>query len=160
MLKKNEYEIKNIKIIIFKFIIVIFFQSFIFLYYLSRLLYGIDIKSKAFLIKDNANRLESLQIEYKIFNETIRQRYIYLQQFFCQNPYLFNNSYIEGIIKSTKVNFSDIIFDMFVYKTDDYISEQISINGMWESNETEAFFLSLLFYENKKNKNKEEYYRG
>ena len=93
---------------IFKFIIVIFFQSLIFLYYLSRLLYGIGIKSKAFLIKDNANRLDSLQVEYKYFNETIRQKYISLQQFFRKNPYLFNNSYIESRIKLTRVNFSDI----------------------------------------------------
>ena len=47
---------------------------------------------------------------------------------------------------------------MFVYEADDYVSEQISIKGKWESNETESFFLALIFYKNKKNISKNDIY--
>ena len=73
------------------------------------------------------------------------------QSYFCKNPHAFNNTLIEENIKTVNIHFNDIIFQMFVYKNDDYISKTISESGKWEQKETQSLLSSLLYYTKKKN---------
>ena len=73
------------------------------------------------------------------------------QSYFCKNPHAFNNTLIEENIKTVNIHFNDIIFQMFVYKNDDYVSKTISESGKWEQKETQSLLSSLIYYTKKKN---------
>ena len=73
------------------------------------------------------------------------------QSYFCKNPHAFNNTLIEENIKTVNIHFNDIIFQMYVYKNDDYVSKAISESGKWEQKETQSLLSSLLYYTKKKN---------
>ena len=73
------------------------------------------------------------------------------QSYFCKNPHAFNNTLIEENIKTVNIHFNDIIFQMYVYKNDDYVSKTISESGKWEQKETQSLLSSLIYYTKKKN---------
>ena len=156
-LKKN----KIIKII-FWFLIIIFFLVlvfiFFFLYYnnLERNLL-VKFNNNLLTIKNDILALLSKKDIYKtnhIKENSINNEIEYLkyhQLYFCENQNLFNNSLIEEQLKSVKVNFNNITFDMIVYKYNDVVSNFISNLGTWELKETESILSSLFYYSRKKN---------
>jgi hypothetical protein len=76
------------------------------------------------------------------------------QSYFCKNPHAFNNTLIEENIKTVNIHFNDIIFEMYVYKKNDYVSKAILESGKWEKKETLSLLSSLFYYTKKK-----KYYR-
>ena len=58
---------------------------------------------------------------------------------------------MEEKIDLVKVNFSSIIYDMFLYKNKDSVSSSISKFGYWEFKETNSFISALSYYSRKKN---------
>lgn len=90
-------------------------------------------------------------MENNEFNESIKQKYLYQQQFFCENKIISNNTLIESEIKSVKVKFNNKTFDMFVYKKNDIVSSELSNKGYWEYYEAKSILHSLLYYSKKMN---------
>jgi FkbM family methyltransferase len=85
------------------------------------------------------------------FDTITKMKYIQYQSYFCKNHDLFNNLIIEDKIKTVKINFNNINFEMFIYKKDDYLSEIIFKSGKWESKETQSILSSLFYYAKKRN---------
>ena len=85
------------------------------------------------------------------FNEIISQKFYLHQFYFCQNQNLFKNPLIENEIKIAKAYLNKISFDMFVYKENDIVSNNILNSGSYEPEETKSLSDSLLYYSKKKN---------
>ena len=85
------------------------------------------------------------------FDEIKIMIFMEYQSNFCKNQHIYNNSLIEDNIKTVNINYNDIVFEMFVYKNDDYVSKIISDSGKWEPYETQSLLSSLSYYTKKKN---------
>ena len=106
------------------FLIVILFQLYIFIYYIISG-NNILIKLSEFrnILKQRDCSISISQADDDLlFNEVVKQKYLFQQEFFCRNQILLNNTLIEERIKVAKVRFDDETFEMFVYKTNDFVS--------------------------------------
>jgi hypothetical protein len=142
------------------FLIVILFQLYIFIYYIISG-NNILIKLSEFrnILKQRDCSISISQADDDLlFNEAVNQKYLFQQEFFCRNQILLNNTLIEERIKVAKVRFDDETFEMFVYKRNDFISNEISLKGVWEYKDSKILFSALHYYSNKKKiTNKETY---
>ena len=164
--KKNESKslLLNKKYILLKtgFTLIIFLQILFFLYYIR---FGKILLTNIFLLKENqesifknSNITYHFLVEGDMFSENMKKKYEIQQDLFCQNQILFNNAILEAKIKTVKIDFENIYFNMLVYKENDIVSNQISEKGFWEARETRNFLFSLSYYSQKKNISKNHIY--
>ena len=158
--KKNKY-----RILIIIFLILLFIQILFFIFYLifGKIILNQFTELKILLKKDNNNSLNHYNYfqneeNDKIFTEMDRQKHIKQQNLFCQNQINNNNTKIEDKIKMVNINFSNSNFDMFIYKSNDFLSNAISGNGSWETNETNNLLSLLDYYSRKKNIERNDIY--
>ena len=158
--KKNKY-----RILIIIFLILLFIQILFFFFYLifGKIILNQFTELKILLKKDNNNSLNHYNYfqneeNDKIFTEMDRQKHIKQQNLFCQNQINNNNTKIEDKIKMVNINFSNSNFDMFIYKSNDFLSNAISGNGSWETNETNNLLSLLDYYSRKKNIERNDIY--
>ena len=158
--KKNKY-----RILIIIFLILLFIQILFFIFYLifGKIILNQFTELKILLKKDNntsLNHYNYFQKEEndKIFTEMDRQKHIKQQNLFCQNLINNNNTKIEDKIKMVNINFSNSNFDMFIYKSNDFLSNSISGSGSWETNETNNLLSLLDYYSRKKNIERNDIY--
>ena len=144
------------------FLIVILFQLYIFIYYIISG-NNILIKLSEFrnILKQRDCSISISQADDDLlFNEAVKQKYLqsFQQEFFCRNQILLNNTLIEERIKVAKVRFDDETFEMFVYKTNDFVSNDISLKGVWDYKDSKILVSALHYYSKKKKiTNKETY---
>ena len=86
-----------------------------------------------------------------IFNNIINKKYIEEQNNFCKNEYIFYNKNYEEKIKISNVIFENFNYYMFVYKSDDIVSNIIIKEKAWETGETKNLLNGLNYYSKKKN---------
>ena len=158
--KKNKY-----RILIIIFLILLFIQILFFFFYLifGKIILNQFTELKILLKKDNntsLNHYNYFQNEEndKIFTEMDRQKHIKQQNLFCQNLINNNNTKIEDKIKMVNIKFSNSNFDMFVYKSNDFLSNAISGSGSWETKETNNLLSLLDYYSRKKNIERNDIY--
>jgi hypothetical protein len=101
-------------------------------------LYVLNLKIKSFM-----NTTEE-------FNEILNEEYLKKQNDFCEKQNKYYNYEFENKIKLEKVNFNNIIYDMFVYKNNDYVSSLISNIKVWEKDETDNIIKALSYFSKKK----------
>lgn len=158
--KKNKY-----RILIIIFLILLFIQILFFFFYLifGKIILNQFTELKILLKKDNNtswNHYNYFQNEEndKIFTEMDRQKHIKQQNLFCQNQINNNNTKIEDKIKMVNIKFSNSNFDMFIYKSNDFLSNAISGSGSWETKETNNLLSLLDYYSRKKNIERNDIY--
>ena len=158
--KKNKY-----RILIIIFLILLFIQILFFFFYLifGKIILNQFTELKILLKKDNnssLNHYNYFQNEEndKIFTEMDRQKHIKQQNLFCQNQINNNNTKIEDKIKMVNIKFSKSNFDMFIYKSNDFLSNAISGSGSWETKETNNLLSLLDYYSRKKNIKRNDIY--
>ena len=158
--KKNKY-----RIIIIIFLILLFIQILFFFFYLifGKIILNQFTELKILLKKDNntsLNHYNYFQNEEndKIFTEMDRQKHIKQQNLFCQNQINNNNTKIEDKIKMVNIKFSNSNFDMFIYKSNDFLSNAISGSGSWETKETNNLLSLLDYYSRRKNIERNDIY--
>ena len=158
--KKNKY-----RILIIIFLILLFIQILFFFFYLifGKIILNQFTELKILLKKDNnssLNHYNYFQNEEndKIFTEMDRQKHIKQQNLFCQNQINNNNTKIEDKIKMVNIKFSNSNFDMFIYKSNDFLSNAISGSGSWETKETNNLLSLLDYYSKKKNIERNDIY--
>ena len=158
--KKNKY-----RILIIIFLILLFIQILFFFFYLifGKIILNQFTELKILLKKDNNNSLNHYNYfqneeNDKIFTEMDRQKHIKQQNLFCQNQINNNNTKIEDKIKMVNIKFSNSNFDMFIYKSNDFLSNAISGSGSWETNETNNLLSLLDYYSRKKNIERNDIY--
>ena len=161
--KKSLYKDSNYKLIFLKL------SLFIFIAYLN-LKHKEKSNSQNIYINELINQINSARnisdiifnypskIKYDKFNENINKLYIQLQNNFCEKE---NESLIEEYenkITQVNANFGGKSFDLFVYKSNDIISESITILHNWEEEHTTKIVTALEYYAKKKKlKNKDIY---
>ena len=158
--KKNKY-----RILIIIFLILLFIQILFFFFYLifGKIILNQFTELKILLKKDNNNSLNHYNYfqneeNDKIFTEMDRQKHIKQQNLFCQNQINNNNTKIEDKIKMVNIKFSNSNFDMFIYKSNDFLSNAISGSGSWETKETNNLLSLLDYYSRKKNIERNDIY--
>ena len=158
--KKNKY-----RILIIIFLILLFIQILFFFFYLifGKIILNQFTELKKKKKKDNntsLNHYNYFQNEEndKIFTEMDRQKHIKQQNLFCQNQINNNNTKIEDKIKMVNIKFSNSNFDMFIYKSNDFLSNAISGSGSWETKETNNLLSLLDYYSRKKNIERNDIY--
>ena len=158
--KKNKY-----RILIIIFLILLFIQILFFFFYLifGKIILNQFTELKILLKKDNntsLNHYNYFQKEEndKIFTEMDRQKHIKQQNLFCQNQINNNNTKIEDKIKMVNIKYSNSNFDMFIYKSNDFLSNAISGSGSWETKETNNLLSLLDYYSRKKNIERNDIY--
>ena len=158
--KKNKY-----RILIIIFLILLFIQILFFIFYLifGKIILNQFTELKILLKKDNntsLNHYNYFQNEEndKIFTEMDRQKHIKQQNLFCQNQINNNITKIEDKIKIVNIKFSNSNFDMFIYKSNDFLSNAISGSGSWETKETNNLLSLLDYYSRKKNIERNDIY--
>ena len=109
-------------------------------------LYVLNLKIKSFM-----NTTEE-------FNEILNEEYLKKQNDFCEKQNKYYNYEFENKIKLEKVNFNNIIYDMFVYKNNDYVSSLISNIKVWEKDETDNIIKALSYFSKKKNITEKDIY--
>jgi len=107
-------------------------------------IYNISISKKSNII--NIKLSDNFQENNEEFDEMFQSKYIFQQNFFCLNQKIFNNTLIEDKIKLVKINLDNIKFDMFVYKTNDWVSNRIIHEKYWEYQETINVLSCLSYY--------------
>ena len=102
------------------------------------------------------NELE--EITFEEFNEDILNKYKEQQNKFCANESKYYNLEYENKIKEVNVEYLGKYFKMFVYKSEDIVSVQISGSKVWEKEETKKLIKILDYYSIKKKIAKENLY--
>ncbi len=112
--------------------------------------------SKIFLISIITLIIYFRFFEEEQFNDSIKNKFLLQQLNFCENQ--ISNILIENSIELAKVNLYNISYDMYVYKTKDFVSKTISGKGFYEINETRHIISSLEYYSNRMNISKNNIY--
>ena len=86
-----------------------------------------------------------------IFNQSINDRYIKEQLYFCENQNIFYNKEFEDKIRIESVSILDKKYNMYIYKRGDEISNYIIRSKYWEKEESKNIIKALNYYSEKKN---------
>ena len=116
--QKDVKELKNIFMLIITFLSIFLISIFFLIVFI--------IKSKGFIIQYFEKKKIIKDLNY----------YIKLQDYFCDYIHLIYDKKIEDELILYKVSLESITFEMFVYKSGDFISNQIQKNHYLNSNET------------------------
>ena len=133
--KKEKRKKSKIKIYVFFFFIIIFIISSSVCYYL---LYKRKQNSQSDKnnIKTSKNLIES---------------YIKAQKDFCENPNKYINQNYEDNIFLSDINFKGTKFQMYIFKTHNFLLDQIKKYGAFEISESNYIIEALKFYSSKFN---------
>ena len=133
--KKEKRKKSKIKIYVFFFFIIIFIISSSVCYYL---LYKRKQNSQSDKnsIKTSKNLIES---------------YIKTQKDFCENPNKYINQNYEDNIFLSDINFKGTKFQMYIFKTHNFLLDQIKKYGAFEISESSYIIEALKFYSSKFN---------
>ena len=152
--KDNNFKKSKPKIIINKYFFIIIFPILLTIYFI---ILKQNKKNENNLNTDNdKNKLKIYESEDKEFNEDKKQEYYNHQKFFCKNKDTFYNNLFEDKIELVNAIFDNISFDMFVYKKNDGVSNDILKYKVWEKDETTSILLSLNYYSKRKNISKKD----
>ena len=80
------------------------------------------------------------------------------QNKFCKNTKLFYKKEFEDRIKRVEINFDNKTYNMYIYKSLDYISKAIMKDKNWENSQTKLILEALNYYSNKTNITNEDIY--
>ena len=153
-LKRKPIEIKLIiiYIIFFGYILVLVIMR-----QLNQILNELKIcKNLLFSYNINYNNMDSKELNNKIFDEKMKNKYLENQNHFCENNDLFMDPEVEKKIKNVKARLNNISFNMFVYKDNDVVSKFISQSGNWEDQPTNNIIKCLDYYSKKKQLSKND----
>ena len=110
-------------------------------------------------LKTGINSSKELEEKlYEEFNEDILNKYKEQQNEFCINENKYYNLEYEKKIKEVNVEFLAKSFKMYVYNSQDIVSNSISFSKKWEGEETVKLLKALNFYSYQKNIAKENIY--
>jgi len=163
--KKNYFPI----IIYFLFVILFInlFFYFFFVYNIIKKNLNVNLLNKDIInkIKELLNKNSKINLidnnqqkdfENEEFNENINNKIKKNQLYFCSNDDLFIDKKIENNIEKFKINFNNNSFNMFLYKTNDIISEALKNSGVYEEKQIINALKCLDYYSQKKKLNKNE----
>ena len=86
-----------------------------------------------------------------IFNQSINDRYIKEQLYFCENQNLFYNKKFEDRIGIENIYILDKKYKMYIYNKGDEVSNFIIRSKYWEREESKNIIKALNYYSEKKN---------
>ena len=92
--------------------------------YIKNSAYSSNIKNSAYS-SNNFTAIATKAIESEIFDSKLAKKYIENQHHFCQSDDLFIDREIEEKIRRTRAHLYNISFEMYVYKSWDYVSDSI-----------------------------------
>ena len=163
---KSKNKIKGTTIEIKLIFLIIIFISFgyIFIFNIMKQIKNIFIKLKYFEnILKNKEKISKNNItkEFKesvqeIFDEKMKNKYIENQLHFCKSYDLFLDLIVENKIQNVTARLNNILFDMYAYKDNDYVSGSIRSSGSWEASSTNNIMKCLEYYSNKKQLSKKD----
>lgn len=104
------------------------------------------------------NGIELEEIVFEEFNEDILNKIKEKQNEFCVNSSKYYNLDYEKKIKLSKVDYRDKSFKLYVYKSEDLVSNAISHSHKWEISETNQLLRALDYYSSHKNISKNNIY--
>ena len=103
------------------------------------------------------NQLKQLDDFSYEFNQTVNEKYINYQNYFCDNFSYFYHQKFEDLICLTNVNFNGS-YQMYIYKRKDWISTIIKAVNHWEDSDTKKLLNALNYYSNKTKIKNEDIY--
>ena len=105
------------------------------------------------------NKRNKKETNLNIFNETnIFKKDLEEQNNFCNNQHIYINKKFDVNIRLAKVKFYNKEFNMYVYKTNDIVSNYIIKKHEWESYLTYNLLNALTYYSNKNHLSNNEIY--
>ena len=96
--------------------------------------------------------------EKSVFNSALIDGFIKEQNNFCENQNEFYNKEFEDKIKLFEIKFEDKIFNMYIYKRADIVSNVIYYRKSLDPEETKKLMKALTYYSNKLNIGNEDIY--
>lgn len=147
-----------IKIIIFSVIVFFCIINFTGALFIIQKISDLEVKFTK-IFKETFNNIYYKAFNYnKEFNQIINSKYIEGQKFFFSNFYIFKNLEYERQIRNAKVDFNNKIYDMYIFKNSDAVSETIINSKRWEGYCTNKILEVLNYYSSKKNIKNEDMY--
>ena len=83
------------------------------------------------------------------FDENLKNKIIQNQGHFCKSNDLFRRPDLDTVIKTTQKKFENVSFSMYVYSSNDFISNKILKDGSWEKEISINFLKCLKYYSEK-----------
>ena len=154
----------EIKLIFLIIIIIIISISYILIFNIMKKINKIFLKIKIFenllkhnekIPKNNINK-EFKELVQETFDEKTKNKYIENQLHFCKSYDLFLDPIVENKIQNVTARLNNILFNMYAYKDNDYVSGSIRSSGNWEASSTNNIMKCLEYYSNKKQLSKKD----
>ena len=141
-------------------LLLLFVFVFIILGFLLLVFYFIILR------KNNNPKIDQVKIhnifnsslKYDEFDDNINEQYIQIQNYYCEKQKENIIEEYEKKIGLQKVNYSEKIFDMFVYNIADVVSSSIRYSHSWEGDHTKKVLNALNYYSKKKNIDNKDIY--
>ena len=95
---------------------------------------------------------------YKEYDEIINEKQIQEQNYFCEHQDIFYNQKYEDKIRLADINFNNKKYEMYIYKKNDGVSNNIIKKKNWEEAPTNNLLKGLNYYKNKYNIKPEDSY--
>jgi FkbM family methyltransferase len=102
--------------------------------------------------------LELGEIDFEEFNEDILNKIKDNQNEFCLNEKKYFNAEYEKQLRLVDISYSNKIFQMYIYKSEDIVSNTILIKKQWEMQQTNNLLKALDYYSSYKNISKDHIY--
>ena len=102
--------------------------------------------------------LELEEIDFEVFNEDILNKIKDNQIEFCLKEKKYFNLEYEKQLTLVDINYSNKIFQMYIYKSKDIVSNTIFIKKQWEMKQTNNLISALDYYSSHKNISKDHIY--
>ena len=159
---KKEFKARTTRTYIIRKLIIIFILAiilrlssfFIFRYKINK-----ENKPNINIVPKKIKNVYNYSLKYDEYDESIEANYKYLLNYFCENQNENINQEFDNKIRNVNIDLHEKKFDMWVYKSDDVVSEQIIYVHHWESSLTISCLKALEFYSKKKNiENKDVYF--
>ena len=91
-----------------------------------------------------------VKLPNEIFNEELKNKIQENRYYFCDSMDLFYDKEIENKILMTKAHYGNILFDMYVFRGEDFVSKSIIGSGAWEITQFYKLLGCLDYYSEKK----------
>ena len=158
--EKRQIKINKFKILFYFSVLINALVIFIFIifYYSIKNEYNIQIQQLT-KINNNLNTdINEINKFLKIVQQENMDNSLKQQNNFCKNTKLFYKKEFEDRIKRVEINFDNKTYNMYIYKSLDYISKAIMKDKNWENSQTKLILEALNYYSNKTNITNEDIY--
>ena len=98
------------------------------------------------------------ELEYEEFNDKINEKYIQLQNHFCEKENENINQTYDDKLIIANASLNGTNFNMYVYKKNDIVSNNIIKLHYWEKNHTMKILKAMQYYAQKKNLENKDIY--